>query len=87
MVGFIVSDKVFCWLQLNFYFITTVFFCICVYWLQPVIHHLGIQRDFTFDPIYQFIFRVLGKYLDGKFWSVTEFNFLWILLEMRGRYS
>jgi hypothetical protein len=28
----------------------------------------------------------LIQYLDGKIWSVSEFNFLWILLEVRGSY-
>jgi hypothetical protein len=30
--------------------------------------------------------KFLIRYLDGTFWSVTEFNSLWILLEVRGRY-
>jgi len=55
-----------------------------------VLHHLGIPRDIyrgcTINPIYQFTFKVLSQYLNGTFWSVTELSFLWILLEVRGRY-
>jgi len=55
-----------------------------------VLHHLGIPRDInrgcTIDRIYQFNFKVLSQYLDGTFWNVTELNFLWILLEVRGKY-
>jgi len=54
----------------------SLFFLICVYWLQPVLHHLGIPRDIyrscTVDPIYQFTFKVLSQYLDGTFWSVRR---------------
>ena len=53
-------------------------FFICVYLFQPVLCHLarprGIYRRCTIDPIYQFTFKFLSRYLDLTFWSVTEFN-------------
>jgi hypothetical protein len=66
------------------------FFLICIYLFQPVLYHLGIPRGIyrfcTIDPITNLPLKFLIRYLDGTFWSVSEFNSLWILREVRGRY-